>query len=37
VGRPMPDLALPDLWTRELRHLGEWAERKYVVNVFASW
>ena len=37
VGRPMPALALPDLWTAELRDLGEWAGRKYVINVFASW
>jgi YVTN family beta-propeller protein len=37
VGLRMPRLALPDLWTRELRDLGEWAGRKYVLNVFASW
>jgi YVTN family beta-propeller protein len=37
VGSKMPRLSLPDLWTRELRDLGEWAGRKYVVNVFASW
>ena len=37
VGSKMPRLFLPDLWTRELRDLGEWAGRKYVVNVFASW
>jgi YVTN family beta-propeller protein len=37
VGKKMPRLSLPDLWTRELRDLGEWAGRKYVINVFASW
>ncbi|HTX62721.1 MAG TPA: hypothetical protein VMD28_03730 [Acidimicrobiales bacterium] len=37
VGKKMPALSLPDLWTKELRDLGEWAGRKYVVNVFASW
>jgi YVTN family beta-propeller protein len=37
VGERMPDLSLPDLWTEEMRDLGEWAGRKYVINVFASW
>lgn len=37
VGEKMPALSLPDLWTKELRDLGEWAGRKYVINVFASW
>ncbi len=37
VGRKIPRLTLPDLWSRELRDLGEWAGRKYVINVFASW
>jgi YVTN family beta-propeller protein len=37
VGTKMPELSLPDLWTEELRDLGEWAGRKYVINVFASW
>lgn len=37
VGRPLPTIPLVDLWTEELRDLGEWAGRKYVVNVFASW
>ncbi len=37
VGKKMPALSLPDLWTEELRDLGEWAGRKYVINVFASW
>lgn len=37
VGHKMPDLALRDLRTGELRDLGEWAGRKYVINVFASW
>jgi YVTN family beta-propeller protein len=37
VGKKMPSVSLPDLWTEQLRDLGEWAGRKYVVNVFASW
>jgi|GEM_PF-1072290 len=37
VGQKMPPLSLPDLWTEQLRDLGEWAGRKYVLNVFASW
>ena len=37
VGQKLPHIPLVDLWTRELRDLGEWAGRKYVVNVFASW
>lgn len=37
VGEKMPAMMLPDLWTKELRDLGEWAGRKYVINVFASW
>jgi YVTN family beta-propeller protein len=37
VGKKMPALALPDLWTEELRDLRAWAGRKYVINVFASW
>lgn len=37
VGQPMPGLSLPDLWTEELVDLGQWAGRKYVINVFASW
>ncbi|MGH8989542.1 MAG: hypothetical protein ACRDXC_13270 [Acidimicrobiales bacterium] len=37
VGSKMPALSLPDLWTEQPRDLGEWAGRKYVINVFASW
>ncbi|MGH9089501.1 MAG: YncE family protein [Acidimicrobiales bacterium] len=37
VGQQLPRIPLVDLWTEELRDLGEWAGRKYVVNVFASW
>jgi YVTN family beta-propeller protein len=37
VGTKMPRLSLPDLWTEEPRDLGQWAGRKYVINVFASW
>jgi hypothetical protein len=37
VGHPLPAIPLVDLWTEEPRDLGEWAGRKYVVNVFASW
>lgn len=37
VGTRLPDLELPDLRSGELRRLGSWAGRKYVLNVFASW
>ncbi len=37
VGRPMPPFALRDFRTGEVRTATEWAERKYIVNFFASW
>jgi hypothetical protein len=37
VGCRLPDFALPDLKTGQLRRSREWAERKYILNFFASW
>jgi YVTN family beta-propeller protein len=37
VGRRLPDFALPDLHTGRIRTTREWAEKKYVINFFASW
>ena len=37
VGRRLPSFELPDLRTGRLRHSREWAERKYILNFFASW
>jgi hypothetical protein len=37
VGRSLPPFALPDLRTGTLRRSREWAERKYILNFFASW
>ena len=37
VGRPLPEFSLPDLHTGELRSSREWAEKRYIINFFASW
>lgn len=37
VGRKLPDFTLPDLRTQRARHRREWAEKKYILNFFASW
>jgi thiol-disulfide isomerase/thioredoxin len=37
LGRRLPPFALPDLRTEMLRTSREWAERKYILNFFASW
>lgn len=37
VGKKLPSFALPDVRTRQLRHSREWAEKKYILNFFASW
>jgi hypothetical protein len=37
VGRQLPPFALPDLRTELVRTNNEWAERKYILNFFASW
>jgi YVTN family beta-propeller protein len=37
VGRALPDFALPDLRGGRIRTSREWAEKKYVINFFASW
>src|SRR5439155_2324241 len=37
VGKPLPEFSLVDLRTGELRSSREWAEKRYIVNFFASW
>ena len=37
LGRQLPPFALPDLRTELVRTSREWAERKYILNFFASW
>jgi hypothetical protein len=37
IGRELPPFALPDLRTGSTRTSREWAERKYILNFFASW
>ena len=37
IGRELPAFALPDLRTGITRTSLEWAERKYILNFFASW
>src|SRR5205823_5296520 len=37
VGKPLPEFSLVDLHTGELRSSREWAEKRYIVNFFASW
>ena len=37
VGQALPDFALPELRSGNLRHSREWSERKYILNFFASW
>ena len=37
VGQRLPGFSLPDLRSGRLRHGREWAEKKYILNFFASW
>ena len=37
LGRSLPEFSLVDLHTGELRSSREWAEKRYIVNFFASW
>jgi YVTN family beta-propeller protein len=37
IGRKLPEFSLVDFRTGEKRSSAEWAERKYIVNFFASW
>jgi DNA-binding beta-propeller fold protein YncE len=37
VGRQLPPFQLPDMRTGIVRSSLEWAERKYILNFFASW
>jgi hypothetical protein len=37
VGRKLPEFQLRDMRTGMMRTSREWAEKKYIVNFFASW
>jgi YVTN family beta-propeller protein len=37
VGTPLPEFTLVDLRTGAMRSSREWAEKRYIVNFFASW
>jgi DNA-binding beta-propeller fold protein YncE len=37
VGRQLPGFSLPDLRSGKIRDSREWAEKKYILNFFASW
>jgi hypothetical protein len=37
LGRQLPPFQLPDMRTGMTRTSREWAERKYILNFFASW
>ena len=37
IGRRLPPFALPDMRSELVRTSREWAERKYILNFFASW
>ncbi|CAL9658661.1 hypothetical protein SUDANB176_06900 [Streptomyces sp. enrichment culture] len=36
-GRRLPEFSLPDAHSGRIRTTREWAEKKYVINFFASW
>ena len=37
IGQKLPEFSLVDFRTGEHRSSREWAERKYILNFFASW
>jgi hypothetical protein len=37
IGSKLPAFALEDYWTGERRTNLDWAEKKYILNFFASW
>lgn len=37
VGTRLPEFELPDLRSGAIRHQVEWADKKYILNFFASW
>jgi hypothetical protein len=37
IGGKLPAFALEDYWTGERRTNRDWAEKKYILNFFASW
>jgi YVTN family beta-propeller protein len=37
IGQQLPEFSLVDFRTGERRSSREWAEKKYIINFFASW
>jgi YVTN family beta-propeller protein len=37
IGSKLPAFALEDYWSGERRTNRDWAEKKYILNFFASW
>ena len=37
IGKRLPEFSLEDYWTGERRTNADWAEKKYILNFFASW
>ena len=37
IGKRLPNFSLEDYWTGERRTNADWAEKKYILNFFASW
>ena len=37
IGNKLPAFALEDYWSGEQRTNRDWAEKKYILNFFASW
>jgi len=37
IGGKLPAFALEDYWTGDRRTNRDWAEKKYILNFFASW
>jgi len=37
IGHKLPEFSLVDFRTGQRRSSHEWAERRYIINFFASW
>ena len=37
IGNKLPAFSLEDYWSGEQRTNRDWAEKKYILNFFASW
>ena len=37
IGSKLPAFSLEDYWSGEQRTNHDWAEKKYILNFFASW